>query len=67
MAGGQAILLAVDCINASLEENRSGRGCRLRSARLFLVLVVVGLNALDDDVIGAFFIDRPLAAVGVIA
>jgi len=37
-----------------------------RSAGLFLVLVVVGLGALDDYVIGALFADRPLPAVGVI-
>ena len=38
-----------------------------RSAGLFLVLVVVGLDALDDDVVGTLFADRPLATVGVIA
>jgi hypothetical protein len=40
---------------------------KLNPLGLFLILVVVSLDALDDDVIWAFFVDRPLAAVGVIA
>ena len=51
---------ACSCVSITLPEQTEPPG-------LFLILVVVGLDALDDDVIGAFFIDRPLAAVGVIA
>src|SRR5262249_23053306 len=51
---------ACSCVSITLPEQSEPPG-------LFLTLVVVGLDALDDDVIGAFFIDRPLAAVGVIA